>query len=214
MDPGPEGEQWKYLAEDEADPAEFTSEMIRSWIYGIKKRSGENIRLEDWDEDFMKTEESKSYPGSRLGPDPQDDLVSWANWYIHNQPQTIYKGEPWEPGDSIAREDVKYTEHGTEITPKPLTDFLQMQDRNPESFSLDDAPEIQFKNFFAQEDIDSMRINADDPVDTDLKSLPPDMPWERNEMMEHIDKWSLVNIVKQVYNERDNAKAVFEKLHE
>jgi len=71
-----------------------------------------------------------------------------------------------------------------------------MQDRNPESFSLDDAPEIQFKNFFAQEDIDSMRINADDPVDTDLKSLPPDMPWERNEMMEHIDKWSLVNIVK------------------
>ena len=78
MDPGPEGEQWKYLEDDEVDESEFTSEMIRHWLWANKRAEGDPHKFEDWDEDFMKDEESKSYPGSRLGPDPQDDLVSWA----------------------------------------------------------------------------------------------------------------------------------------
>ena len=45
-----------------------------------------------------------------------------------------------------------------------------------------------------------------------MKSLPPDMPWERNEMMEHIDKWSVVNIVKTVYKERDVFASFYDQL--
>ena len=36
-------------------------------------------------------EEIKMYPGSSLGPEPEDDPDTWAKWYYEHQPPSAFK---------------------------------------------------------------------------------------------------------------------------
>jgi hypothetical protein len=47
----------------------------------------------------------KYYPGSELGPEPQDDPEAWVEWFINNQPRSLYElGEAWSPEDIMMKE--------------------------------------------------------------------------------------------------------------
>lgn len=41
--------------------------------------------------DPIPEEEIKMYPGSILGPEPEDDIDSWSKWYYEHQPKSAFK---------------------------------------------------------------------------------------------------------------------------
>jgi hypothetical protein len=93
---GTEGEHFEY---GDSHESVVSSEMIRHWIFSNRKTQRKAGEIEGWDPNMMKEspDDSKTYPGSYLGPEVEDDPDNWANWYINSRPQTIYQGELWEP---------------------------------------------------------------------------------------------------------------------
>ena len=54
----------------------------------------------------LRPDDIKYYPGSELGPEPQDDPEAWVEWFINNQPRSLYAlGETWSPEDIMMKED-------------------------------------------------------------------------------------------------------------
>ena len=82
-------------------------------------------------------EDIKAYPGSILGPEPEDDPDGWAKWYYSNQPLSAYKDGKLNLADIGAKvkfikpkEEVATVGYGelNHVYESPLTHFFGVDD--------------------------------------------------------------------------------------
>lgn len=86
------------------DLVNFQRQIVHSadkWQRGHKRRFELQLKRSKFQPGDI-----KYYPGSELGPEPQDDPEAWVEWFINNQPKSLYGlGETWNPEDIMMNEE-------------------------------------------------------------------------------------------------------------
>lgn len=214
-DPGPKGVYW--FSEEGSNQE---SEMVNSAdFYPLmnKLKSKEKL-LDISEEDFVKlirnTPESdyKLYPGTKKGPNPEDDLDAWGKWYLENQPSNVLaaSGGEWDPMIELQEDEpeLELESADNSVHSDPRQIFLESEFDAHAYFKQNPEADL----FEGQSDINTIASYAPTEIEGMLPLLPKELPPDLIGFHESMNNWMSFRFVPLYFTHFPEMRRIYDEI--
>lgn len=156
------------------------------------------------DNDSLDMSEFKVYPGSAKGPNPEDDPEHYSQWFVENQPKSIYQGEHCDFKElGVKQRFIPMVRDTTENVERktPINYFLEEDEIYP-LCNYTGQPEFSIferdhYNVEEDEDLPSVSFSTNVGVN-ELPPLPSEFTLNYQEFHYELERWTVFRALPMV----------------